>query len=62
MKNRLDGRIRAADFYPVPSMVPMSKAVGALKRERYPEFTAHPHCGMATYFFLDEGEIVPINR
>lgn len=56
------GRIRAADFYPVPSVVPLSKAIGALTGERYPEFTAHPHCGMATYFFLNDGAIVPINR
>jgi len=62
VEEQTDGRIRAADFYPVPSVVPLSKAVGVLTGERYPEFTAHPHCGMATYFFLDEGTIVPINR
>ena len=62
VEEQTDGKIRAADFYPVPSVVPLSKAVGVLTGERYPEFTAHPHCGMATYFFLDEGTIVPINR
>jgi hypothetical protein len=62
VEKQLDGKILATDFYPVPSMVPISKAVGGLKQERYPEFTAHPHCGMATYFLLNEGEIVPINR
>lgn len=56
------GRIRAADFYPVPCEVPIARAVGALKKERYPEFTAHPHCGAATYFFPRGGEIVAINR
>ncbi len=40
-----------SDFYPVPTVVPVSKAVGALKDRRYLEFTAHPHCGMATYLF-----------
>lgn len=62
VEKQSDGRILATDFYPVPSMVPVSKAVGALKKERYPEFTAHPHCGMATYFLLNDGEIVAINR
>lgn len=62
VEEQTNGIIRAADFYPVPSEVPISKAVGALKNERFPEFTAHPHCGMATYFFLKNGKIVPINR
>ena len=62
VEKQSDGKILATDFYPVPSMVPISKAVGMLKQERYPEFTAHPHCGMATYFLLNDGEIVAINR
>jgi len=62
VEEQTDGIIRASDFYPVPSEVPISKAVGALKNERFPEFTAHPHCGMATYFLLKKGKIVPINR
>ncbi len=40
----------------------MSKAVGALRDKRYVEFTAHPHCGTATYIFIEDGEIVPITR
>jgi uncharacterized radical SAM superfamily Fe-S cluster-containing enzyme len=44
----------------VPTVVPVSKAVGALKDKRYVEFTAHPHCGMATYLFIDNGKITPI--
>jgi hypothetical protein len=56
------GKIRMDDFYPVPTVVPISKAVGALKGKRYVEFTAHPHCGMATYIFIENGDIVPITR
>ncbi len=56
------GKIKVSDFYPVPAVVPISKAVGALKRKRYVEFTAHPHCGMATYIFIDDGDMVPITR
>ncbi len=62
VEEQTDGNIQAADFYPVPCVVPISKAVGILIKEKFPEFTAHPHCGMATYFFLDHGNIVPINR
>jgi uncharacterized radical SAM superfamily Fe-S cluster-containing enzyme len=46
----------------VPTVVPVSKAVGALQDKRYVEFTAHPHCGMATYLFVENGDITPITR
>ena len=42
--------------------MPVSKAVVALKDRRYLEFTAHPHCGMATYLLIENGKIVPITR
>jgi uncharacterized radical SAM superfamily Fe-S cluster-containing enzyme len=56
------GEIKVSDFYPVPTVVPVSKAVGALKDKRYVEFTAHPHCGMATYIYVENGKIKPITR
>ncbi|MEM3737143.1 MAG: radical SAM protein [Candidatus Bathyarchaeia archaeon] len=57
------GKVKAEDFYPVPFVVPMSRAIGALRDHRYVEFTAHPHCGMATYMFVeDDGNIMPITR
>ncbi len=62
IEEQTDGKIKASDFYPVPTVVPISKAIGALKDKRYVEFTAHPHCGMATYVLLDKEEIVPITR
>lgn len=62
VEEQTNGKIRTSDFYPVPTVVPVSKAVGALKERRYVEFTAHPHCGMATYLFVENGEIIPITR
>ena len=62
VEEQTDGKIKVSDFYSVPMIVPISKAVGALKGKRYVEFTAHPHCGMATYVFIEEGEMVPITR
>jgi hypothetical protein len=56
------GKVRVSDFYPVPTVVPVSQAVGALKNKRYVEFTTHPHCGMATYLFVKDGEMIPITR
>ena len=62
VERQTGGAIRASDFYPVPSVLPVSQAAGLLTGERYPEFTAHPHCGMATYFVPYKGTIRPINR
>jgi uncharacterized radical SAM superfamily Fe-S cluster-containing enzyme len=62
VEEQTSGDIKVSDFYPVPVVVPVSKAVGALKDKRYVEFTAHPHCGMATFVFLEDGKITPITR
>ncbi|MEM3377732.1 MAG: radical SAM protein [Candidatus Bathyarchaeia archaeon] len=62
VEEQTGGKVKVSDFYPVPTVVPISKAVGALKDKRYVEFTAHPHCGMATYLFVEDGKIIPITR
>jgi uncharacterized radical SAM superfamily Fe-S cluster-containing enzyme len=62
VEEQTEGKIKVSDFYPVPTVVPVSKAVGSLKDKRYVEFTAHPHCGMATYLFVENGDIIPITR
>ncbi len=62
VEEQTNGKIKADDFYPVPTVVPVSRAVGALKGKRYVEFTAHQHCGMATYVFVEDGEMVPITH
>ncbi len=62
VEEQTDGDIKVSDFYPVPVVVPVSKAVGALKDKRYVEFTAHPHCGMATFVIVENGKITPVTR
>jgi len=62
VQEQTNGMVKASDFYPVPTVAPIAKAVGALKDKRYIEFTAHPHCGMATYLFVENGKITPITR
>ena len=62
VEEQTNGVIKTSDFYPVPVVVPVSKAVGAIKDKRYVEFTAHPHCGMATFVFIENGKITPITR
>jgi len=62
VEEQTNGDIKVSDFYPVSVVVPVSKAVGALKDKRYVEFTAHPHCGMATFVLVEDGKITPITR
>jgi uncharacterized radical SAM superfamily Fe-S cluster-containing enzyme len=62
VEEQTNGQIRQSDFFPVPSVVPFARAVGALKGSRYPEFTMHEHCGMATFVFVEDGKITPITR
>jgi len=56
------GQIRANDFYPIPVVVPVSKAVGALKGKRYQAFTNHQECGMATMILPQGDKLVPITK
>jgi uncharacterized radical SAM superfamily Fe-S cluster-containing enzyme len=62
VEEQTDGQIKVSDFYPVPTVVPISRAIGALKDKNYVEFTTHPHCGMATYAFVEGDDLIPINR
>ena len=62
VEEQTNGSIRASDFFPVPSVVPFARAVGALKGSRFPEFTMHEHCGMATFAFVEDGKLTPITR
>jgi len=57
------GKVTKADFYPVPSVVPVSTLISALLGESKVTFTTHPHCGLATYLFVqDQDHIIPLTR
>ena len=56
------GQIKVSDFYPIPVVLPVSLAMGALKNKRYPEFTPHQHCGSATFLLTDGEKFEPITR
>jgi len=61
-EEQTNGVLKASDFYPVPVVVPIAKAVGSLKGRRYSEFTAHQHCGAATFILVESGKITPITK
>jgi uncharacterized radical SAM superfamily Fe-S cluster-containing enzyme len=62
IEKQTEGQITVSDFFPVPFVVPIARAVGALRGRRYPEFTTHEHCGMATFVFIDDDKIIPATR
>lgn len=62
VEEQTDGQVKRSDFYPVPTVVPFARAVGAIKGRRYPEFTMHEDCGMATFVFVEDGKLTPITR
>jgi 7,8-dihydro-6-hydroxymethylpterin dimethyltransferase len=60
---QLDGVLKTDDFYPVPCVIPFSDLVETYTGRPQIRFTAHQHCGAATYVFVQtDGSIVPINR
>jgi len=62
IEQQTDGAITAEDFYPVPSIVPISHFVTANKEIPNVEFTVHPHCGTGTYVYIENGKMIPITR
>ncbi|RLG21581.1 radical SAM protein [Candidatus Micrarchaeota archaeon] len=64
IEEQTDGQITGEDFYPIPSVVPVSKFSEAWTGELDLEFTAHPHCGGATYVYIDKenNKLVPITK
>ncbi len=62
LKEGTDGEIKKSDLYPVPSVVSISRVIEAYTKTPQVEFSCHPHCGAATYVFVTDDELLPINR
>ncbi|MDV0444128.1 tetraether lipid synthase Tes [Methanorbis rubei] len=63
IESQTKGAIKQADFYPVPSMMAVCDLIESYTNQPQIMFCAHPHCGAATYGFVNENdELVPINR
>jgi len=62
IEEQMGGILRKDDFYPVPCVLPFSDLVEAYTGKPQVRFTAHQHCGAATYVFIQEDGIVPVNR
>ncbi|MBN1160278.1 MAG: radical SAM protein [Candidatus Diapherotrites archaeon] len=50
------------DFFPVPTIYPITRLVEALKEAPQYDLSAHQDCGAATYLFKDGDKLIPISR
>lgn len=62
VEEQTQSQIKVADFYPPSSIMPISDFIAAIEGDEQVTFTCHPHCGSATYVFVDDDKIIPINR
>ncbi len=57
------GFVKKYDFYPVPFVAPISYMASVVTGKNKVAFTSHPHCGVATFLYIDDkGKVTPINR
>ncbi|MBC7086289.1 MAG: radical SAM protein [Methanomethylovorans sp.] len=62
VEEQTNGQICRDDWYPVSTVVPISRFVSAVHGRLVPEFTIHPHCGAATYIYKDGDRLIPITH
>ncbi|WP_174591255.1 tetraether lipid synthase Tes [Methanocella conradii] len=63
LEEQSNGEIVKSDFFPCPAVAPMSDLMEAWTHMPQVKFTIHPHCGTATYVFVDKkGGLLPITR
>ena len=59
---QMGGIVRKSDFFPVPSVLPFSDLVEASTGRPQVRFTAHEHCGAATYLIVTPDGLIPVTR
>jgi hypothetical protein len=62
IEDQTNGQISKKDFYPIPTIVPLSNFVESWKKSAQVKFTVHPHCGAGSYIFIREDKLVPITK
>lgn len=57
------GAVTMDDWYPVSVVAPISNFASIILGENKVTFTTHPHCGIATYIFVDDKDnIIPFPK
>ncbi len=62
IEEQTQGQVGKEDFYPVPTITPVTRFVEALTKKPEYALTSHFACGMATYVFDVDGTLTPITR
>jgi len=62
VQEQTSGMVKINDFFPVPSVIPMARAMGKLKSRNYVLFSTMPWCGVATFMVKAKDEWVPITQ
>jgi len=63
IEKQMPGVLKKDDFYPVPCVLPFSDLIETYTGKPQVKFTAHQHCGAATYVFVqNDGSVIPVNR
>jgi len=62
VEEQTNSKIKIEDFYPASSVIPISEFIEAIEGQKQVTFTCHPHCGAATYIFVDDDEIIPVTQ
>jgi 7,8-dihydro-6-hydroxymethylpterin dimethyltransferase len=63
VEEQTDAQIKVDDFYPASCVTPISEFIEAIDgKDAQVTFTCHPHCGTATYVFVDEEQMIPITQ
>ena len=63
VEDQTDGQIKVEDFYPASCVTPVSEFIESIDgKDAQVTFTCHPHCGSATYIFIDDSGMIPITR
>ncbi len=62
VEEQTDGAITKKDFYPIPAVGIISDFLEIWEKNPVPIPSCHPACGVATFVFIDNGNLVPITR
>ncbi|TFF96757.1 radical SAM protein [Candidatus Thorarchaeota archaeon] len=63
IEEQTGGKIPASEWFPVPSMMPVGRALGLMKGGPELELSAHFACGMSTFIYINEdGSYEPITN
>jgi hypothetical protein len=63
IEEQTNGKIPATEWYPVPAMMPVGRALGLMKGTPQLELSAHFACGMSTFLYInDDGSYEPITN